>query len=147
MHLLLRFPVAQPPAAVLAGFTRELFVALAPPFPKFHLIRYDGNNTGDTVIIELQVGPKRWRWTSLITDNGALPDGTHYFVDEGKILPAPLRQWRHRHLIEPAPGGRGSVIVEDIHFSTGRRWLDWLIRPALWAQFKLRGPVYRRWFR
>jgi hypothetical protein len=74
MHLLLRFSVAQPPAAVVAGFTRELFVALAPPFPKFHLIRYDGNHTGDTVIIELQVGPKRWRWTSLITDNGVLPD-------------------------------------------------------------------------
>jgi len=146
MHLLLRFPVAQPPAVVLAGFTRELFVALAPPFPKFHLIRYDGSNTGDTVIIELQVGPKRWRWTSLITANGALPDGTHYFVDEGQVLPAPLRQWRHRHLIEPAPGG-GSVIVEDIYFSTGRRWLDWLLRPAMWAQFKLRGPVYRRWFK
>ena len=146
MHLVLRFPVAQPPAQVMAGFTRELFVALAPPFPKFHLIRYDGNTTGDTVIIELQAGPKRWRWTSLITDNGTLPDGTLYFVDEGQILPAPLRQWRHCHLIEPAPGGRGSVVVEDITFSTGRRWLDWLIYPAMWAQFKLRGPVYRRVF-
>lgn len=146
MHLLLRFAVGAPPAKVLAGFTRELFVALAPPFPKLNLIRYDGNNTGDTVIIELQAGPKRWRWTSLITDNGALPDGTHYFVDEGQLLPAPLRQWRHRHLIEPAPGG-GSVIVEDITFGTGRRWLDFLIWPAMWAQFKLRGPVYRRWFK
>lgn len=146
MHLVLRFPVAQPPAVVAAGFTRALFVALAPPFPKFHLIRYDGSRTGDTVIIELQAGPKRWRWTSRITDDGVLPDGTHFFVDEGQLVPAPLRQWRHRHLIEPAPGG-GSVIVEDIHFSTGRRWLDWLIRPAMWAQFKLRGPVYRRWFK
>ena len=98
-------------------------------------------------MIELQAGPKRWHWTSLITDNGALPDGTLYFVDEGQVLPAPLRQWRHRHLIEPAPGGRGSVIVEDIRFSTGRRWLDWLIYPAMWAQFRLRGPVYRRWFK
>ncbi|MEJ7662272.1 MAG: hypothetical protein WKG07_23260 [Hymenobacter sp.] len=104
MHLVLRFPVAQPPAQVMAGFTRELFVTLAPPFPKLHLLRYDGNNRGDTVIIELQAGPKRWRWTSLITDNGTLPDGTLYFVDEGQILPAPLRRWRHRHLIEPAPG-------------------------------------------
>ena len=146
MHLVLRFPVAQPPAPVMAGFTRALFVALAPPFPKFHLLRYDGNNPGDVVIIELQAGPKRWRWTSLITDSGALPDGTLYFVDEGQELPAPLRQWRHRHLVEPAPGGRGSVIVEDIHFSTGRRLLDWLIYPAMWAQFRLRGPVYRRVF-
>ena len=146
MHLLLRFPVGAPPARVLAGFTRELFVALAPPFPKLNLLRYDGNATGDTVAIELQIGPKRWRWTSLITANGALPDGTHYFVDEGQQLPAPLRQWRHRHLIEPAPGG-GSVIIEDITFGTGRRWLDVLLWPAMWAQFSLRGPVYRRWFK
>ncbi len=145
MHLLLRFAVAQPPATVLAGFTRELFVALAPPFPKMNLLRYDGSNPGDTVIIELQVGPKRWRWTSLITATGVLPDGTHYFVDEGQTLPAPLRQWRHRHLIEPAPGG-GSSIVEDITFSTGRRWLDCLLYPAMWAQFRLRGPVYQRKF-
>ena len=146
MHLLLRFPVAQPPAAVLAGFTRELFEALAPPFPKLHLLRYDGSRTGDVVAIELQAGPKRWRWTSLITADGVLPDGTLFFVDEGQELPAPLRQWRHRHLIEPAPGG-GSVIVEDITFSTGRGWLDALIYPAIWAQFSLRGPVYRKWFR
>ena len=146
MHLLLRFSVAQPPAVVLAGFTRQLFEALAPPFPKMHLLRYDGSSTGDTVAIELQVGPKRWRWTSRITANGVLPDGTHYFVDEGQELPAPLRQWRHRHLIAPAPGGGGSVITEDITFSTGRRWLDWLIYPAMWAQFRLRGPVYRRIF-
>ncbi|QKG53888.1 hypothetical protein [Hymenobacter sp. BRD67] len=105
MHLLLCFPVAQPPDQVLAGFTRELFVTLAPPFPKLHLIRYDGSTTGDTVIIELQAGPKRWRWTSLITDNGTLPDGTRYFVDEGQLLPAPLRQWRHRHLIAPRRAG------------------------------------------
>ena len=145
MHLLLRFAVPQPPARVFEGFTRALFVALAPPFPKLHVLRFDGCRAGDHVAIELQAGPKRWRWTSLITDNGVLPDGTYYFVDEGQQLPAPLRQWQHRHLIEPAPGG-GSVIVENITYSTGRRWLDALIYPAMWAQFKWRGPVYRRKF-
>ena len=73
MHLLLRFAVAQPPARVAVGFTRELFEALAPSFPKFHLLRYDGAKTGDTVAIELQVGPKRWRWTSLITATACCP--------------------------------------------------------------------------
>ena len=145
MHLVLRFPVAQPPARVLAGFTRGLFEALAPPFPVLRLLRYDGSRTGDVVAIELRAGPKRWRWTSLITADGSLPDGTLYFVDEGQELPAPLRQWRHRHLIQPGPAG-GSVIVEDITFGTGRRWLDWLLYPAMWAQFGLRGRVYRRFF-
>ena len=146
MHLLLRFAVAQSPARVFAGFTRELFIALAPPFPKLHVLRFDGCRAGDNVAIELQAGPKRWRWTSLITDSGVLPDGTYYFVDEGQQLPAPLQQWRHRHLIQPVPSG-GSIIVEDIVYSTGRRWLDAFIYPAMWAQFKWRGPVYRRWFK
>ncbi|RZK96512.1 MAG: hypothetical protein EOO62_29315 [Hymenobacter sp.] len=146
MHLILRFPVAQPPVRVLAGFTRQLFEALAPPFPKLHVLRFDGCQTGDVVNIELQAGPKRWRWDSLITAAGVLPDGTHYFVDEGQRVPAPLRQWRHRHLITPSLTG-GSVIVEDITYSTGRGWLDVLIYPAMWAQFRLRGPVYRRWFK
>lgn len=145
MHLLLRFPVAQPPASVLAGFTRQLFEALAPPFPKLHVLRFDGCRTNDRVNIELQAGPKRWRWNSLITDDGVLPDGTRYFVDEGQVLPAPLKQWRHRHLIAPSPIG-GSIITEDITYSTGHRWLDVLIYPAMWAQFRLRGPVYRRKF-
>ena len=145
MHLLLRFPVAQPPARVLAGFTEALFRALAPPFPRLKLLRYDGCQTDDIVEIELNALVARPRWTSLITDHGALPDGTRFFVDEGQRLPAPLRQWRHRHLIAPAPGG-GSVIVEDITYGTGRAWLDRLIYPAMWAQFALRGPVYRRWF-
>ncbi|RZK16632.1 MAG: hypothetical protein EOO56_19535 [Hymenobacter sp.] len=146
MHLLLRFSVAQPPARVVAGFTRQLFEALAPPFPKLHVRRFDGCRTGDTVNIELRAGPKRWQWDSLITDDGVLPDGTNYFVDEGQRVPAPLRQWRHRHLITPSPSG-GSVIVEDITYSTGRRWLDVVIYPAMWAQFRLRGPVYQRWFK
>ena len=145
MHLVLRFQVAQPPTVVLAGFTQQLFEALAPPFPALRLLRYDGSRPGDVVAIELRAGPKRWRWTSLITAAGTLPDGTRYFVDEGQELPAPLRYWRHRHLVQPGAQG-GSVIVEDITFGTGRRWLDWLLRPALWAQFGLRGPVYRRFF-
>ena len=130
----------------MAGFTRQLFEALAPPFPRLRLLRYDGREPGNQVAIELRAGPQRWRWTSLITDAGVLPDGTHFFVDEGQELPAPLQQWQHRHLVQPGPAG-GSIIVEDIRFSTGRRWLDYLLYPAFWAQFRLRGPVYRRFFR
>ncbi|QNE41357.1 hypothetical protein F1C16_18240 [Hymenobacter sp. NBH84] len=146
MHLLLRTRVAQPPARVLAGFDRALFESLAPPFPTLHLLRFDGSRPGDRVEIELAVGPKRWRWTSLITEAGQLPDGSQYFIDEGQELPAPLRYWRHRHLIEPNPRGLGSVIVEDITYRTGSRILDVLLYPAMWAQFAYRRPVYRRVF-
>ena len=146
MHVTLRTAVSQPPAVVMAGFTRELFVALAPPFPRLRLLRFDGCHTGDRVEIELDTLVKRLSWTSLIVDDGVQPDGTHFFVDEGQVLPPPLRFWRHRHLIEPGPDG-GSVIVDALEYRTASRLLDAVIYPAMWAQFAWRRPIYRRWFR
>lgn len=145
MHVILRTAVAQPPAQVMAGFTRELFVALAPPFPRLRVLRFDGCRTGDQVEIELDTVVKRLPWTSLIVDHGELPDGTLFFVDEGQVLPPPLRFWRHRHLIQPGPNG-GSIIVDDLEYRSGSRVLDVLLRPAMWAQFAWRRPIYRRWF-
>ena len=146
MHVTLRTAVSQPPAVVMAGFTRELFVALAPPFPSLRLLRFDGCHSGDRVEIELDTLVKRLSWTSLIVDDGTQPDGTHFFVDEGQVLPPPLRFWRHRHLIQPGPNG-GSVIVDALEYRTASRLLDVLIYPAMWAQFAWRRPIYRRWFR
>ena len=145
MHLTLRTAVARPPTAVLAGFTRELFVALAPPFPRLTVRRFDGCRRGDRVEIELDTLLGRLPWTSLITDDGVTPDGTHFFVDEGQLLPPPLRYWRHRHLIEPGPAG-GSIIVDDLEYRTASPALDALLFPAMWAQFAWRRPIYRRWF-
>jgi ligand-binding SRPBCC domain-containing protein len=145
MHFTMSTHVAAPPAQVWEGFTKELFLALAPPFPPFHLRRFDGCRRGDEVHIELGAGPFRQPWTSTITDHGVQPDGTYYFVDEGQQLPTPLRFWRHRHLMQPAPGG-GTYIVEDLEYRTGLGLLDGLMRPMMWAQFAWRRPIYRRWF-
>ena len=145
MHVTLRTTVVQAPAQVMAGFTRELFVALAPPFPKLRVLRFDGCRTGDQVEIELNTLVKRLPWTSLIVDHGQQPDGTLFFIDEGQVLPPPLRYWRHRHLIQPGPNG-GSVIADDLEYRTASRLLDVLLYPAMWAQFAWRKPIYRRWF-
>ena len=146
MRVILRTAVAQTPAQVMAGFTRELFVALAPPFPKLLVRHFGGCHTGDVVEIELDTLVKKLPWTSLITEDGVLPDGTHFFVDEGQILPPPLRYWQHRHLLEPGPQG-GCIIVDNLEYRTASRLLDTLIYPAMWAQFAWRQPIYRRWFR
>ena len=145
MHVTLRTAVAQPPAQVMAGFTRALFVALAPPFPRLRVLRFDGCRTGDRVEIELNTLVARLPWTSLIVDDGQLPDGTLFFVDEGQRLPPPLRYWRHRHLIQPGPGST-SIIVDDLEYRTASPLLDALLYPAMWAQFAWRKPIYRRWF-
>ncbi|GAB3574007.1 hypothetical protein GCM10027345_07260 [Hymenobacter daeguensis] len=133
------------PAEVLAGFTRALFVALAPPYPKLRVRRFDGCRTGDEVHIELDTLVKRLPWTALIVADGQEPDGTQFFVDEGRVLPPPLRYWQHRHRIEPGPHG-GSIIVDDLEYRTASPLLDALIYPAMWAQFAWRRPIYRRWF-
>ena len=146
MRITIRTSVAQPPAQVMAGFTRELFVALAPPFPKLRVLRFDGCHTGDQVEIELDTLVTRLPWTSLITDHGVQPNGTHFFVDEGRVLPPPLRFWRHRHLLEPGPQG-GCVIVDDLEYRTASPMLDAVLYPAMWAQFAWRQPIYRRWFK
>jgi ligand-binding SRPBCC domain-containing protein len=145
MRIILHTAVLQPPPLVMAGFTRTLFEALAPPFPRLRVLRFDGCRTGDRVEIELDTLVKRLPWTSLIVADGWEPDGTHFFVDEGQVLPPPLRYWQHRHRIQPGSHG-GSVIVDDLEYRTASRLLDVLIYPAMWAQFAWRRPIYRRWF-
>lgn len=145
MRITLKTAVVQLPAEVMASFTQALFMDLAPPYPRLRVLRFDGCRTGDEVHIELDTLVKRLPWTSLIVADGQESDGTLFFVDEGQVLPPPLRYWRHRHLIQPGPHG-GSTIIDDLEYRTASRLLDALLYPAMWAQFAWRRPVYRRWF-
>ncbi|ALJ01324.1 SRPBCC family protein [Rufibacter tibetensis] len=143
MKLHLQIPVAQNHRAVLEGFTVDLFQALSPPFPRLKILRFDGSFPGDRVEIELQAGPIKPRWTSLITEREE-HNQEAWFVDVGQELPAPLTYWRHKHLITQE--GSHSVIHELIEFRTNSRILDLLLYPVMYAQFSLRGPVYRKFF-
>ncbi|WP_207433682.1 SRPBCC family protein [Sabulibacter ruber] len=143
MRLHLQIPVAQNYQAVLEGFTVDLFRSLSPPFPKLKILRFEGSFPGDRVEVELQAGPIRRRWTSLITER-QVTDHEAWFVDEGQELPAPLTFWRHKHLITRED--HHSVIHELIEYRTGSVVLDALLYPVMYAQFAARGPVYRRIF-
>lgn len=139
MHLVLHTTVAQAPAKVFVAFDAQLFGQLAPPFPKLRVLRFDGSLPGHLVELELDFLLYRQRWTSIITESG-----TDFFVDEGQLLPAPLRQWRHAHRVLPT--GTGSTIVDDVTYSSGYLLLDTLLYPALWLLFAYRRPIYRRIF-
>ncbi|AMM50867.1 hypothetical protein TH61_06255 [Rufibacter sp. DG15C] len=143
MKISLQTRVAQDYLSVLDQFNLDLFTALAPAFPKMKVLRFDGSFPGDRVEIELQVGPVKRRWTSLITERH-ITDQEAWFVDEGQELPAPLTYWRHQHLI--THHGTYSIIHDLIEFRTKNRVLDYLVYPVLYAQFALRGPVYQRLF-
>ncbi len=143
-HLLITHYVGGSVAGVFDGFTRDLFERLSPKLPPAKLLRYDGNQVGDWVVIRLGIPPLSQTWRSVITANerGAAES---LFVDEGRQLPWPLKFWRHVHRIQAEAPGR-VAIVEDITFTTDSRLMDKLMRPVIRAQFKARGPKYRQVF-
>lgn len=143
MRILIKTPVAQAAPQVFQGFTQELFMKLAPPFPRLKLLRYEGNQVGNRVLIRLNFLLFQQTWESLIVEQGQ-NENEYYFVDEGVQLPFFLKKVRHRHSI--VPDGQGSVIIDDFRFNTPNRLLDYLMYPGLYLQFWIRKPVYRKIF-
>lgn len=143
MNILIRTPVGQDYRQVWQGFNRDLFSALAPPFPPVRLLRFDGSLQGDEVHLELNFIFFRQKWTSLIIDQRESP-AEIYFVDQGIALPFFLKSWHHRHRI--VREGAGSVIIDDITFQSPFWLLDFLLFPTLYLQFLYRKPIYRRLF-
>ncbi len=144
MRLLLSTPLPTPsPTAVLARFDEALFKALAPPFPRLHVERFDGCRVGDTVALSMDWGVGRQAWVSRITEAGS-SETAAWFTDEGATLPWPFRQWRHHHRVEADPATGGTRIIDDLTYHTASVALDWLARPSLWALLAYRKPIYRR---
>lgn len=143
MQLHLKTNVKQNYLQVFNSFDEQLFRKLAPPCPKLNLIRFDGSEPGDVVEVELQTGIKSFRWASLITAR-SITATEAYFVDEGQVLPPPLKLWHHKHLV--AANSTGSVIHDIITYSTGSKLFDLLLYPLMLLQFGMRKPVYRKVF-
>ncbi len=143
MLLHLKTTVAQNYLKVFEAFNEQLFKKLAPPFPKFKLLRFDGSKPGDMVEIELDAIIKSFRWTSLITES-KITDTEAYFIDEGKELPPPLRKWHHKHLI--TKHDEGAIIHDIITYSSGNKLLDVLLYPLMVLQFGMRKPIYQELF-
>jgi ligand-binding SRPBCC domain-containing protein len=135
--------VAQSPENVFAGFTEDLFLALAPPFPKLKLLRFDGCKKDDEVHIELNMLLFKQQWNAKIIASEKL-DNEIYFIDFGIKLPFFLRFWEHRHRI--IKDEKGSFIVDDITYKTPFLLLDYLMYPLFYLQFAMRKPVYKRLF-
>jgi ligand-binding SRPBCC domain-containing protein len=142
MNLMIKTRIQLNYREVMSGFTVELFEALKPPLLPLKVERFDGCRTGDEV--HLKVGPFRQQWISLITsdfDN----DSECGFVDEGKVIPPPLRTWHHTHRIVNLSANE-CEIQDDIRYSTGLKLLDLLLYPALYLQFAIRPKAYRLYF-
>lgn len=145
MNIFLHTKVEQSFETVVSGFDRDLFQALKPPLMQLTLKRFDGCKKGDTVHLQMGIGPIRQEWISLITYDH-LTESQFKFIDKGTLLPPPLKEWAHQHIVNAMVDG-GSEIIDHIDYSTGKKWLDILIYPAMYLLFWLRKPVYRKYFR
>jgi ligand-binding SRPBCC domain-containing protein len=151
MRLLLSTRVRQHYKIVFSRFDRDLFLALAPPFPRVEIKRFDGCRQGDVVELELKLFGSKQQWTSHITEDGEVSgDAVYkdevYFIDESSDaeLPFFLRRWHHKHSIV-RESETESFIVDDIEFEAA--WgLDVVLYPLLWLQFAYRKPIYKRYF-
>lgn len=143
MQLHLQTAVQQNYKTVFEAFDEKLFLRLAPPFPRVKLIRFDGSKPGDRVEVEMHTGVKTFKWTSLIVEESVTANEA-YFIDEGQVLPPPLKKWRHKHLVTAA--GTGAVIHDIIEYSTGTVLLDTVLYPIMLAQFSYRMPIYKKIF-
>jgi ligand-binding SRPBCC domain-containing protein len=144
MRMVFKTLVATDFKTVFEKFDISLFKALKPPLIQLEVERFDGCLKGDQVHLKIGLGPLEQRWVSLITENGS-DENQCYFIDEGETLPPPLKCWRHQHRIVKNDEYT-SYIIDDIEFSSGLKLLDFLLYPALYFQFALRAPVYRKIF-
>lgn len=145
MRIIIKTEVGQSAKQVFAGFNRELFLKLNPPFPPVRLLQFDGCQREDWVKLELNFIFFKQTWESLITESEE-SEQEIYFVDEGKKLPFFLKFWRHRHRIVTA-NDKSSYIIDDIEYRAPFTLLTYLLYPVLYLQFLYRKPIYRRVFK
>lgn len=128
---------------ILKQFDRKLFLALAPPFPKLNLLKFDGSTKGD--IIHIQFKPSNIEWISKITDDWS-NDTEAAFIDEGIQLPPGLKYWKHIHRIKKVSESI-SIIEDDISFKGSFRLLTFVLYPILWLSFYPRKRAYSKYFK
>jgi ligand-binding SRPBCC domain-containing protein len=144
MRFTLRTRVPRPPAAVFPVFGEAAFVeSLAPSIMGLRVVRI-GLDLGDEIEVRFtRLGP-RGPWISRIDELDRDAAGIR-FVDRSLVIPWPFATFEHHHGFLADPGG-GTVLVDDVRFTTRPRILGPFVWPFLRLSFGLRRGVYRRRF-
>ncbi|UZR93500.1 SRPBCC family protein [Chondrinema litorale] len=143
MKLKITTLVKQDYLAVWDRFDEKLFKNLNPPFPPVKLLRFDGSEKGDRVILELNFIVFKQEWESSIIENQK-SEQEIYFIDKGVRLPFFLKSWQHKHRI--IKSDKGAIISDEITYSAPSHLMTLLLYPVLWLQFIYRKPVYQTFF-
>jgi ligand-binding SRPBCC domain-containing protein len=130
---------------VVRHFDKQLLTEVSPAFPPTRLLRYDGNQPGSEVHVELNFMLFRQVWKSRII-SFQKNDQRMIFIDEGIEFPFFLAYWHHEHIVEKCDETT-SQIVDDIHFRTPFLLTDYLMYPLMYFQFWGRKSKYQKFFR
>ncbi len=143
MRITIKTKVKQEYKKVFQAFDINLFMKLKPPLIGLNVLRFDGCQQGDEVHVEINILGFKQKWVSLITSQHS-DENEVYFIDEGVLLPKPLKYWKHMHKIEKSIDS--SIIIDDICYKSGSIFVDLLLFPAFYLQFFYRKPVYKSFF-
>lgn len=144
MKLFYRTPVNRSMNVVAKGFDHNLFLYLNPPNISAKSLRFDGCTKGDKYHIELGLGAVTQNWIGSITDSGE-DSYSWWFVDEGDVLPWPLKSWRHLHKVNRL-SENSCEIVDYISYETEPKFLAPIILPVMKAVFNVRPARYKSYF-
>lgn len=122
-------------------FDQKLFLYLSPKFIPFKMNRFDGCKAGDEY--HLQVLSGEWKGTITFEETNA---SGWSFIDEGKVLPWPLKNWKHHHRVDKISATE-CRIVDDINFECFSSVFNILVKPFLWAVFAIRPKRYQSYFK
>ena len=144
MKLRFETPISCSFARVKSGFDRNLFEALRPPWIRLKLKRFDGCSPGNEVHLEMGQFGFYQTWISHITEE-KLTEKNWYFVDVGYLLPWPIKKWKHVHMVQNISEHK-SLIIDDIDYDCGSKFLNVLMWPGLWISFAIRPKIYKKFF-
>lgn len=145
MHFNIKTRIEKNDQIIFSKFDINLFRALKPPFINLNILRFDGCKRGDQIHLKMTfLGRFDQSWHGLITEH-VISDKGIYFIDEGTLLPFPLKKWKHIHRIEKI-NKLASYIIDDIDYTSGFKSLDIILLPILYLMFLYRSPVYKRYF-
>lgn len=128
---------------IFEKFDRNLFEYLTPKFPKMEIVEFGGSKPGNIVHIKF-LSPVKQDWISEITEE-QVNEKEAYFIDEGRKLPFPLKEWKHKHIIRKIDDN-SSEIIDEMQFSSGIKLFDPFIYPGLFLAFNPRKKLYENYF-
>lgn len=137
--------VRGPHKKIFEAFDKDLFLKLKPPLLKLEVERFDGCDQGHEVHLKVGLPYFMKEWQGEIIERH-IDDEKAYFVDVGKVLPFPLKDWYHKHLVLKVSNVE-CLIIDEVTFTTKWEFLDYLLHPVMYLVFSLRKRVYRKHLR